>query len=553
MSDNRVIFLPLGGAGEIGMNMYLYGYGRRGAERFIMVDSGVMFPDMETSPGVNLILPDFSWAVERRRNIDGLFLTHGHEDHLGAVAYILEQMDIPVFARPFTAELARRKLVELDLDGRSLDVVRPDQPVVEAGPFSVEFLPVSHSVPESSALVIEVGGTRIIHTGDLKLDRDPVIGSAFNPELWSRAAEGGVRMLACDSTNIFSDQPGRSESSVGPHLKALFQETGGLIAATTFASNLARLYQLAEAAVASGRSVVLLGRAMERLTEIGRSTGICDRLPGSIDLDQARRMPRDKLVLLTTGSQGEMRAATTQLAHGKFRGFELHGGDTVLFSSKTIPGNENAVARVINGLVARGVEVIDENAGQYHVSGHANRPDLKQIYELVRPDCVVPMHGERRHLVEHVRFARECGLKAGLVPNGTIFDVGRLKRAEGEDVDSGRLYLDGTELISSRSGIVRQRLKMARTGLVVASVLIGNRPNSRIRAKIRMFGMPDESGSADPDELAEEIEDQLDQLRRRGRSAGNDTHKFVERLVRDHMNRNIGKSPVIDVIIHEKT
>ncbi len=551
MSDNRVIFLPLGGAGEIGMNMYLYGYGRRGAERFIMVDSGVMFPDMETSPGVNLILPDFSWAVERRRNIDGLFLTHGHEDHLGAVAYILEQMDIPVFARPFTAELARRKLVELDLDGRSLDVVRPDQPVVEAGPFSVEFLPVSHSVPESSALVIEVGGTRIIHTGDLKLDRDPVIGSAFNPELWSRAAEGGVRMLACDSTNIFSDQPGRSESSVGPHLKVLFRETGGLIAATTFASNLARLHQLAEAAVVSGRSVVLLGRAMERLTEIGKSTGICDRLPGSIDLDQARRMPRDKLVLLTTGSQGEMRSATTQLAHGKFRGFELHGGDTVLFSSKTIPGNENAVARVINGLVARGVAVIDESAGQYHVSGHANRPDLKQIYELVRPDCVVPMHGERRHLVEHVRFARECGLKAGLVPNGTIFDIGRLERAEGEDVNSGRLYLDGTELISSRSGIVRQRLKMARTGLVVASVLVGKRPNSRIRAEIRMFGMPDESGSADPDELAEEIEDRLEQLRRRGR--GDDKQKFVERLVRDHMNRNIGKSPVIDVIIHDKT
>ncbi len=545
MSDNRVIFLPLGGAGEIGMNMYLYGYGRRGAERFIMVDSGVMFPDMETTPGVNLILPDFSWAVERRHLIDALILTHGHEDHVGAAPYILEQMDIPIYARPFTAELVRRKLVDLDLDDRSLKIVRPSRPVVEAGPFSVEFLPVSHSVPESSALVIEVADTRIIHTGDLKLDRDPVIGSAFEPELWSRAAEGGVRLLACDSTNIFSEQPGRSESSVGPHLKTLFEQTDGLIAATTFASNLARLHQLAEAAVTAGRSVVILGRAMERMTEIGRSAGICDRLPGAIDLDRARRMPRDRLVLLTTGSQGEMRSATSQLAHGKFRGFELHGGDTVLYSSKTIPGNENAVARVINGLMARGVNVIDDNAGQYHVSGHANRPDLQQIYDLVRPDCVVPMHGERRHLVEHVRFARKCGRKAGLVPNGTIFDIGRLERAEGEDVDSGRLYLDGTELISSRSGIVRQRLKMARTGLVVASVMFGKRQNSRAGVEIRLFGVPD----ADPDDLAEEIEDRLEQFRRR--RSGDDMQKFVERLIRDHMNRNIGKSPVIDVIIHK--
>ena len=549
MTEIRMIYVPLGGAGEIGMNMYVYGFGPRDREQIVLVDSGVMFPDMETTPGIDLIMPDFSWVLERRDRVEALFLTHAHEDHVGAVPYILEELDIPVFARPFTAELVRRKLEESGLNPGRVRSVKPTPEVVEAGPFSVQFIPVTHSVPESSSLLLEAQDVRVIHTGDVKLDQDPVIGPPFEPGLWSELARPGVDALVCDSTNVFVSRNGRPEGSVGPEVARLFAGTEGAIAATTFASNLARLKQLAEAAVTSGRSVVLLGRAMVRMVEIGRLTGVLDSFPGAISPEDARRLPRNRLLLLTTGSQGEQRSATSQLSQGKFRGLELVAGDTLLLSSKTIPGNERSVARVVNRFSARGIRVIDDGEELYHVSGHANRPDLSELYRLVDPGCIVPMHGEHRHLVEHARFAAECGFLSFTVPNGIVFNVSEL-RIEEEQASNGRLYLDGTELVEAESGITRTRLKMARMGLACVSIAFDRKPRVPRSIKVRLFGLPSDPELEDETEIARLV---TADMRRNdnGRSVSDDdlrarVRKLVQKLVRERT----GKSPEVGVMVH---
>ena len=544
-----MIYLPLGGAGEIGMNMYAYGFGPKGRERFIIVDAGVMFPDMETTPGVDLIMPDFDWLCERRNRVEALFLTHAHEDHVGAVPFVLEELDIPVFARRFTAELTKRKIAEFDLNPSRIKEVRPTPQKIKAGPFSVEFIPVSHSVPESSSLLLEVGGNRVIHTGDLKLDCDPVLGSPFDSVHWSRLAEPGVRALICDSTNVFSLREGRPEASVGPAFADLLAKTKGAMAATTFASNLARLKQLADAAKACGRSVVLLGRAMDRMVEAGRATGVLDGFPTTISTEEARNLPRNKILLLTTGSQGEPRSATAQLARGKFRGLELVAGDTLLFSSKTIPGNERSVARVMNRYAERGVRVIDDGAEIYHVSGHANRPDLAQLYRLVRPECVVPMHGEYRHLVEHVQLAGDAGLTSFLVPNGTRLDISAMQ-VEDEAVHAGRLYLDGTELIGSDSGVVRKRQKLARMGLACVSIVPGRGSSSRCLTEVRLFGLPSDRNGLDEAEIAAEVAGAFGQTGVRRPATDKDLRKRIESLVKQLVRTKIGKTPEVVVIVH---
>ncbi len=549
MSQSRFVYVPLGGAGEIGMNMYAYGYGPEGRERFVVVDAGVMFPDMETTPGVDLIMPDYSWLVEQGGRIDGLFLTHAHEDHIGAVPFLLEELEIPVFARPFTAELTRRKLSEFDLAPGLVRVVKQTSSPVAVGPFSVRFVPVSHSIPEASSLLLEAGGMRVIHTGDLKLDRDPVVGAPFDPEFWTSLGKPGLTALVCDSTNVFSAQAGRSESSVGPALTRLCAETSGAMAATTFASNIARLKQLAEAACAAGRKVVLLGRAMNRMVEVGKMTGILDQFPEVISPEEAKRLPRNRLFLLTTGSQGEPRSATSQLANGKFRGLELTAGDTLLYSSKTIPGNERSIARVINRFAVKGVKVIDDSAGIYHVSGHANRPDLLELYRLVQPECVVPMHGEYRHLVEHADLASSTGLPSFVVGNGTMFDIGAGQVVE-EGIPTGRLYLDGHELIEARSGVVRQRLRIGNSGLVCVSIIRGKLPSGQNRVGVGLFGLPMVPGQVVESSIAKAVNTELDRSGRNRKSADEDLKEAVARIVRRVVRGEIGKTPEVGVLIH---
>ncbi len=550
MANDRLIYMPLGGAGEIGMNMYVYGYGPRGRESLIVIDAGITFPNPDTMPGVDLIVPDFSWLAERRDRIAGCFLSHAHEDHIGAIGFFCRAARVPVFARQFTQAASRRKIEELGVGTELLRRARPYPEHGQAGPFRVTFVPISHSIPESSALVLECAGGRILHTGDFKIDSSPVVGASFDENLLKAACGEGVSALVCDSTNIFSLREGRSESSVGPELVRLFKSQKGAVAATTFASNIARVKQLAEAGVASGRSIVLLGRAMNRMIALALDNGMIGDFPDVVEPDRARDIPRRHLLLLATGSQGEHRSATSQLSNGKFRGLRLVEGDTFLFSSKTIPGNELPVIRTINKLSEMGVRVIDDSAGIYHVSGHANRPDLARLYDLVKPQLVVPMHGENRHLSAHVAYAKSKGFSSLLIKNGMMLDIGNRQILDRESVDTGYFCLDGQALVPGSNGVLRSRLKMAREGQVSVSIVLRGRSLARRHIRVTVQGVVEdhETGWEQPISaaVAREVEESISSTL----DDDNGVERLIQRTVRKTMQLRAGKTPVVSVMIH---
>ncbi len=551
MSSERLIYLPLGGAGEIGMNAYVYGYGAPGKERLILVDLGVTFPDMDTTPGVDLIHADISWLQERADRLEAVFVTHAHEDHVGAVAHCYEALGAPIYARAFTANIARRKMEE---HGHPEDAVRtasawPEQ--VSAGPFTVGFLPVSHSIPESAALVIDTPEGRIVHSGDFKLDTNPVVGEPFDPDLWAEVAKSGVKALVCDSTNVFSSHPGRSESEVGPEITKLVESAEGMVVATTFASNVARVKTLAEAGQRAGRSVVLLGRAMRRMIEAATETGILSDFPKVISAEEAVELPRQNLILIVTGSQGERRAASAQLARGKYRGIELKEGDLFLFSSKTIPGNERGVIFIINQLSEKGVDVVDDSSGLYHVSGHANRPDLEKVHGLIDPQMVIPMHGEHRHLREHAKLAEAGGRTGILAVNGTMLDLTGNAPKVVDYVETGRTYLDGTVKVGALDGVVRDRIRMALNGHVTVTVILDEEDEPLGEPWCDTMGLPEIGTSRAA--LVEVLEEDLNQFLMRAEAKTlRDDDKLEEamrRIVRQTAKAEIGKKPEVTVVI----
>ncbi|GAA6161232.1 ribonuclease J [Ruegeria sp. HU-ET01832] len=551
MSSERLIYLPLGGAGEIGMNAYVYGYGKPGQERLILVDLGVTFPDMDTTPGVDLIHADISWLQERADRLEAVFVTHAHEDHVGAVAHCYEALGTPVYARAFTANIARRKMEEHGHPEDAVQTVSPWPEQVQVGPFSVGFLPVSHSIPESAALVIDTPAGRIVHSGDFKLDTNPVVGEPFDAELWAEIAKPGVKALVCDSTNVFSPHDGRSESEVGPEITKLVESAEGMVVATTFASNVARVKTLAEAGQRAGRSVVLLGRAMRRMIEAATETGILSDFPKVISAEEAVDVPRQNLMLIVTGSQGERRAASAQLARGKYRGLELKEGDLFLFSSKTIPGNERGVIFIINQLSEKGVDVVDDSSGLYHVSGHANRPDLERVHALINPQIVIPMHGEHRHLREHVKLANSGGRTGVLAVNGTMLDlIGNAPQVV-DYVETGRTYLDGTVKVGALDGVVRDRIRMALNGHVTVTVILDEEDEPLGEPWCDTMGLP-EMGSSRAG-LVEVLEEDLNQfLMRADTKTLRDDDKLEEamrRIVRQTAKAEIGKKPEVTTVI----
>lgn len=551
MSRNRVIYLPLGGAGEIGMNAYVYGYGPEGAERLIVVDLGVTFPDMDGTPGVDLILPDITWLKERRDRIEAIFITHAHEDHVGAIGHFWEDLGAPIHARAFTANIARRKMEEQGQPEKAVRTAGAWPQTVAAGPFTVGFLPISHSIPESSALVIDTPEGRMIHTGDFKLDTSPVVGEAFDPDLWAEVARPGVKALICDSTNVFSPAPGRSETSVGPEIEKLVASASGLVCATTFASNVARVKTLAEAGERAGRSICLLGRAMRRMIEAAIETGVLTDFPTVIPPEDAARIPRENLMLLVTGSQGERRAASAQLARGKYNGLELKEGDMFLFSSKTIPGNERGVIRIINQLSEKGVDVVDDNSGLYHVSGHANRPDLEAMHELVQPQMVIPMHGEHRHLREHVKLANARGRAGVIAVNGMMIDLSGNAPTVAEYIETGRTYLDGSVKVGALDGVIRDRIRMALNGHVTVTVILDEEDEPLGQPWCDLMGLPETGRSGAP--LVDVLEEDLSQfLGRAGEATLADDDKLDEGLKRTARNSalgEIGKKPEVTVVV----
>ncbi len=548
---DRLIYLALGGAGEIGMNMYVYGYGPKDAERYILVDVGVTFPDMDTSPGVDLIMADPTWIAARADRLEAIFITHAHEDHVGALGLLYPRLKAPVYTRRFTAAIAQNKMDRAGQDTTQVRQVDAWPRTVTAGPFTVGFVPISHSIPECSSLVIDTPAGRIVHSADFKIDPTPLVGDPFDAEVFRAIGDAGVKALVCDSTNVFSPQPGRSEASLREPITELMRSARGLVVATTFASNVARLQTLADAGHEAGRTVVVMGRAMNTMLKTARATEVLDHFPPTIEPVDADGVPRERLLVLATGSQGERRAATAQLAVGRYMGLELKPGDTVLFSSKTIPGNEKSVGRILNAMSEKGVRTIDDTDGHYHVSGHANRPDLIAFQDLLRPEVLVPMHGEHRHLAAHAALADERGIPALLAPNGTMLDLGAERPGIVGEVETGRLYLDGTELIGAMDGVVRDRLRMAMRGHAVISIIIDENGRPLGGAWVETRGLPQIARLRDG--LAGALETEIDrELKRADRDtlADDDAiEALAGRATARVCNDLVGKKPLATVMI----
>ncbi len=544
-NPNQLVYLPLGGAGEIGMNMYLYGFGPEKDRDWIMVDCGVSFGDMSSCPGIDLVMPDIEFVHEIAGRLKAIFITHAHEDHIGALGRLWPQMRAPVYAPAFTASIARRKLSECGYSDSVVNEASWDTPI-EAGPFAVSFMHVTHSIPDPAMLLIETPAGKIVHTGDFKLDPSPILGQPTDMARLSALGDEGVLALMCDSTNIFDPGVAGGEQPLRAPLEKLIREAKGAVAATTFASNVARLKTLAETAQAAGRSVVVAGRAMSRMIQTALETGALDSFPTLVSDDMAGSIPAENLFYLITGSQGEGRAALARIANGTHPFISLREDDLVLFSSKTIPGNEKEVYRLYNLLSEKGVDVVDSDMEQIHVSGHACVEEIKAIHKALRPQTVVPLHGEHRHLVEHVRKATAWGApNAVLAPNGSIVDL-TTARVTG-NAETGRTYLDGETLVGALDGVIRSRLKMARGGHVLVSVCIDEVGDLFADPQVTCEGAPNDVGGDAPlDELISlRLDAAISSASKREKRNDDALQDLVRRVTRKVCSETWGKKPVV--------
>lgn len=551
MSTDRLIYLPLGGAGEVGMNAYVFGYGPKGRERLILVDLGVTFADMSTTPGVDLILPDLSWLEERRDRLEAILITHAHEDHVGALGQMWAKLQAPVYARDFTARIARLKMKDAGQDPDQVTTVGKAPEALELGPFRVQFFPVAHSLPEASGLIIDTPAGRVVHSGDFKADPTPGVGEPHDPGLLAEIGRTGVKALLCDSTNVMNLHPGRSELTLIEPITELMRSAKGMVVATTFASNVARLKTLAVAAQAAGRSVCLMGRAMLRMTQVATEAGILKDMPPTVSPEEARDIPRENLLLIVTGSQGERRAASAQLARGNYMGLSMKEGDTFLFSSMTIPGNEREVGWVVNSLSEMGVDVLDNSERRYHVSGHANRPDLTEMQDLIAPQMLIPIHGEHRMLREHAKLALARGVRSLVVPNGSVCDLTGDAPVLVDEVQTGRVYLDGSRLVGAMDGVIRDRLRMAIGGHVFVTLILDEENEALGAPWAEIAGLRSEGrGGQMLNEIIEaELEDFVDRAGHKVLADDDKLNDGLRRVVRQVVMEEIGKKPEVTVVV----
>jgi ribonuclease J len=479
--EDELLFLALGGSGEIGMNVNLYGC--RG--KWLMVDLGMTFSGDEY-PGVDLVFADLDFIEERRDDLLGVVLTHAHEDHIGAIPYFAEELGVPLYATPFTAELIRRKLQEAGIAGRiELNIIEEDHGSIELGPFEITYIPLAHSIAEGNALLIETPFGRVFHTGDWKLDEEPLIGAPATEEELTELGDEGILALVCDSTNVFNPVPSGSEGAV---YRGLLEEvgkwTGKRVLVTTFASNVARLQTLGHVAEETGRRLCVAGRSLERIIEVAKANGYLEHFPPVIDFDTAMGLPRGEVLILATGGQGEPRAALARVADENHP-IGLERGDVVLFSSRQIPGNELAIGRVQNMLAHRGIEMVTDRQSEIHVSGHPGRPELEALYGWLRPEILVPVHGEMRHMQEQGRLGRANGIPHGVVQqNGEIVRLAPGRPGKLAEVRAGRLVLDGDIIAPADGDAIVMRRRLAREGLLVVVIDEGGDPH------VHGYGLP---------------------------------------------------------------
>jgi ribonuclease J len=536
----ELIFLALGGSGEIGMNVNLYGC--RG--QWIMVDLGLTFADFEF-PGIDLILPDLEFIEEQEKRLLGIVLTHGHEDHIGALPYLSEDLKAPLYATPFTAGLIAGKLEEEGLTGQvKLNIVERGG-TVELGPFKVSFVALSHSIPEGNGLLIETPFGNIFHTGDWKIDETPVLGEAPSTEVLTKIGDNGVLALVCDSTNVFQDQPSGSEESVHAGLHAQVEKAKGRVLVTTFASNAARLQTIGRVARETGRKVCIAGRSLERILRVAQATGYLKDFPPPISFDEAMRLPKNEVLIIATGGQGEPRAALGRVASGS-HDLKLTEGDTVIFSSRIIPGNEIPIGRIMNQLSDLGIQIVTEKQAHVHVSGHPGRPELIEMYKWVRPQIVVPVHGEARHLAEHARLALGHGVPHAIVQeNGDVIRLAPDGPRKIDEARVGRLVLDGDVILPADGATINERRRIGYSGLITVAVPVGDRGKLAGTPLIRPFGVPVEE---DRDDFIADATDAAT----RAYSPGVDEEKVRESVrlaVRRCATLWTGKKPLVEVML----
>ncbi|MCW3797336.1 ribonuclease J [Sphingomonas sp. BN140010] len=537
---DELLFLALGGSGEIGMNVNLYGC----QGKWLMVDCGLSFGEPEL-PGIELTLPDLEFIEERKRDLVGLVITHGHEDHIGAIPYLAADLKVPIYATPFTAGLIAGKLEEEGLTGQVKLRIVERGGELDLAPFRVRFVPVAHSIPEGNGLLIETPHGRVFHTGDWKIDRTPVLGNPTSDEVLRGVGDQGILALVCDSTNAFSDEVSGSEADVVAGLTETVCSAPGRVLITTFASNVARLDTIGRVAEATGRRVALAGRSVERNIKVAKATGYLRDFPEPVRYDEAMRLPRRELLILATGGQGEPRAALGRIASGEHQ-LKLGEGDSVIFSSRQIPGNEVAVGRIMNQLSDLGVVTVTDRQAHVHVSGHPGRPELAEMYGWIRPQLLVPVHGEARHLRAQARFGLECGIPKALFQKDG--DIVRLAPGDPKKLGEtriGKLVLDGDVILPAGGATMNERRKLAHQGLVAVSLAVGKDGRLFGEPVVRPVGLPVES---DRDDF---IRDAVDTAARAA-EPGMQPDKLRENVrlaVRRCATAWTGKKPVVEVLV----
>jgi ribonuclease J len=541
--EKELLFLALGGSGEIGMNVNLYGC----EGKWLMVDLGMTFSGNEY-PGLDLVFADLDFIEERTKDLLGIVLTHAHEDHIGAVPYFAGELGVPLYATPFTADLVARKLEEAGLLGQvELNIIEEDHGEFTLGPFTVTYIPLAHSIAEGNALLIDTPYGRVFHTGDWKLDEEPIIGEPTTEEELRAIGDEGVMALVCDSTNVFNPNPSGSEGGVYRGLmEEVAKHNGKRVLVTTFASNVARLQTLGDVAKETGRQVCVAGRSLDRIIEVAQDNGYLEDFPEPVDFNTAMSLPRGELLILATGGQGEPRAALSRIADENHP-LELVSGDVVLFSSRQIPGNEIAIGKVQNQLAERGITMVTDRQSEIHVSGHPGRPELEALYSWLKPDVLVPVHGEMRHMQEQARLGKANGIPANVVQkNGDIVRLAPGQPGKLDEVRNGRLVLDGDIISPSDGEAITMRRRISRDGVIFVALRQGIPP------VIEAIGLPLDEDM--PDFLEEAQNDVITAVRKlRGHDA-RDPASIAEaaRLAtRRAAQRWSGKRPQVRVVFAE--